>query len=155
VDEPFIGFITAVKLTNAVVVEGFHAGVEALCVATVGVANATRPGETVAGGYVPGTINLVVVIDAAVAANALNEALAIAVEAKALAVYEGGVRTRDGRPATGTSTDAIAVACTGKGPMHQYAGSVTAAGFAIANVVREAVASGLGPAMKRAEEAAQ
>lgn len=153
VEDPFIGFITAVKLTNAVVARGIHAGIEAICIATVGVTNASRPGEALAEHFVPGTINLVVAVDAALSPGALNEALAIAVEAKALAVYEGGVRTANGAPATGTSTDAIAVACTGRGERQRYAGAVTPAGFAVATVVREAVGRGLGPALRRAREA--
>lgn len=152
-EEPFVGFVTAVKLTNAVVACEEAAGVRVLCVATVGVANASRPGEELAGLFLPGTINLVIVVDADLTAAALQEALAIAVEAKAITVYEGGATTLTGLPATGTSTDAIAVACTGRGDAHRYAGSVTPVGYAVARAVRSAVGEGLPAALQRMEEA--
>lgn len=150
IDVPFVGFLTAVKLTNAVVSRAALGDLRATVVATVGVANATRPGEYAAeAAPLPGTINLIVLVDGNLTAGALTEALATAAEAKALTVYEGGVRTPSGGAATGTSTDAYAVACTGRGPLLPYAGSVAPAGYVVGRAVREAVAAGLGPALAR------
>lgn len=143
-----IGFLTAVDLTRAVVVTRHDTARAVMAVATVGVSNATRPGERSVPDRRTGTINLVVVIDADLSPNALNEALTTAVEAKALAVYESGTRTADGLPATGTSTDAYAVACTGRGCRDQYAGAVTPIGFLVGRTVRDAVAQGLERAVR-------
>lgn len=138
-----IGFLTTVDLTQAVVVTRHDTERAVMAVATVGVSNAARPGERSVADRRPGTINLVVVIDADLSPNALNEALTTAVEAKALAVYESGTRTADRLPATGTSTDAYAVACTGRGCRDQYAGAVTPIGFLVGRAVRDVVAQGL------------
>ena len=147
-DAHFIGFLTAVKLTGAVARGASDGERTVLAVATVGVSNASRPGEEVAA-HAPGTINLVVIIDADLPANALHEALTTAAEAKALSVYESGTLTRGGLPATGTSTDAYAVACTGRGPHDRYAGAVSPVGYLVGRAVRDAVGAGLVPALER------
>lgn len=144
----FVGFLTAVYLENAVRVTRSDEAHTVTVIATVGISNASRPGEELAA-YTPGTINLVVLIDGDLPPNALHEALALTAEAKALSVYESGVRTMAGMPATGTSTDAYAVACTGNGPYQRYAGSVSRIGFLVGRAVRDAVAEGLGPALER------
>ncbi|MFN0145078.1 MAG: adenosylcobinamide amidohydrolase [Dehalococcoidia bacterium] len=148
--EPFVGFVTAVKLTNATVVSRTAESLTVTVVATVGVTNAARPGEQLAASFVPGTINLVVVVDGDLSPGALHEALTTAAEAKALAVLEGGVRTASGLPATGTSTDAYAIACTGEGRRERYAGTVSLAGYLVGQAVREAVGRGLPAAVERA-----
>lgn len=147
--EPFVGFLTAVKLTN-VVCHLEHDGARKVAViTTVGVRNASRPGEEVANSVFPGTINTIVLIDADLSLGALTEALSTTVEAKALAVYERGVRTKSGLPATGTSTDAYAVACTGQGTTDRYAGSVSPLGYLVGRTVRSAVEQGLDSALAR------
>lgn len=151
---PLAGFLTAVKLTRAVVALEADEDCRVTVVATVGVTNASRPGEERVGAYTPGTINTIVVIDGDLSPNALNEALTTTAEAKALAVYEAGVLTAGGRVATGTSTDAYAVACTGAGMHHRYAGSVAPVGYLTGKAVRRAITEGLGPAMERMAKAA-
>lgn len=150
----FAGFLTAVKLTRAVVTLEADEDCRVTVVATVGVTNASRPGEERVAAYSPGTINTIVVIDGDLSPNALNEALTTTAEAKALAVYEAGVLTAAGRVATGTSTDAYAVACTGDGRRHRYAGSVAPVGYLVGKAVRRAITEGLGPAMDRMAKAA-
>jgi adenosylcobinamide amidohydrolase len=148
--ESYIGFVTAVKLTNAVVVERADDARRVLVVATVGVTNASRPGEERFELVQPGTINLIVVVEAELPPNALAEALTTTAEAKALTVLEAGVRTKSGLAATGTSTDAYAIACTGGGSREQYAGSVSPIGYLIGRAVRDAVGAGLRDAATRA-----
>jgi adenosylcobinamide amidohydrolase len=55
----------------------------------------------------------------------------------ALAAWD--VRTPQGEPATGTSTDAVVVACTGRGEQLRYAGPATPAGWLAARAVRTAM----------------
>jgi iron complex transport system ATP-binding protein len=151
IDEPFVGFMTAVHLTNAEVGVEQDGAITVVAVSTVGVTNATRPGEELATSVAAGTINTIVVIDAALPRGALHEALALTAEAKSLAVYEGGTHTRAGLPATGTSTDAYAVACTGRGVEERYAGPVTPVGYLVGKAVRSAVGRGLVGALRRAQ----
>ena len=151
IDGPMVGFMTAVHLQGARVSVERAGAIAVLALATVGVTNASRPGEEVVEGYAPGTINTVVVIDARLSRGALHEALALTAEAKALAIYEGGARTRAGLPATGTSTDAYAVACTGAGAELPYAGPVTEVGFLVGRAVRSVVGEGLLAALRRTQ----
>jgi adenosylcobinamide hydrolase len=118
-------------------------------VATAGVrhamaAAATRPRPVAApedaqDGTRPGTINLLVVLDVALAAAGLVNALTTAVEAKAQALAAARIpaRNADGF-ATGTATDAICIACPpGRGSM--FAGPATRAGGDAGRAVYEAV----------------
>ncbi|KIL40528.1 hypothetical protein SD70_13310, partial [Gordoniibacillus kamchatkensis] len=41
--------------------------------------------------------------------------------------------------ATGTTTDAVLVAATGRGPLHRYAGTATEVGYLIGRTVYDAV----------------
>jgi len=50
-----------------------------------------------------------------------------------------GVRASDGEPATGTSTDAIVIAATGRGESLPYAGPATPLGWLITRAVRKAM----------------
>ena len=45
----------------------------------------------------------------------------------------------EGAPASGTSTDAVVVACTGRGEAQSYAGPATVMGWLIARTVRRAI----------------
>ena len=66
-------------------------------------ADGTSAGTVVS--VTPGTINLVTLIDADLSPGALVRASTMVTEAKALALAEAGVLTRNGSVATGTSTD--------------------------------------------------
>lgn len=143
VDRPYAAMLTAVPMDRAVVVAERDEWRRVLVIATVGVGNATRPGEERWPGYRPGTINLMVVVDANLSPTALHECLTVATEAKALTIYEAGVVTRTGAPATGTSTDAVIVAATQRGATERYAGTVMPIGYLLGRAVRTAVARGL------------
>ena len=56
---------------------------------------------------------------------------------------EKNILTPEGEPATGTSTDTVTIACTGKGPLQSYAGSVTTLGWLIARAVRQSLQESL------------
>lgn len=142
--KPYAGFITSVDLRNAITRFETDGTRSVLGVGTVGVLNAARPGESSYEDQQPaGTINLLIAVDADLAPGAHNEAIAIATEAKVLSLIEAGVKTPDGGVATGTSTDATGIACTGRGSREQYAGLVAPVGYLIGRVVREIVGEGL------------
>jgi adenosylcobinamide hydrolase len=90
-----------------------------------------------------GTINVLVVVDAALCDAALAAALQTATEAKAQALADAGIRAanHDG-PATGTATDSICVAAL-PGAREPFAGPVTPVGAAIASTVHATVLAGV------------
>jgi adenosylcobinamide amidohydrolase len=85
-----------------------------------------------------GTVNVLVVVPAALSDAALVNAVVTATEAKAQALAEAGLR------ATGTSSDAVCVACPepGEGEPEPYGGPRSLWGARIARGVHAAVAKG-------------
>ena len=113
-------------------------------VATVGlglpIAAAGR--REVAGASRPGTINLLVVTDAALTDAGLVGALQTAVEAKAQALADARIAACNHTGlATGTASDAVAVACV-PGAWIDFAGPATPAGSELARAVHRAVYEG-------------
>ena len=87
----------------------------------------------------PGTINVILLVDAALTSAAMVNAVITATEAKTMTLAEWDVRTPDGDPASGTSTDTVVVACTGRGEELRYAGPATVVGWLAARAVRAAM----------------
>lgn len=153
---PTVGLMTAVPMDRAAALsaEGLHVLV------TAGVTNAERagvtppwrgPAEAAAGGLLPGplppgpgTINIIAVLERQVPPAALCGALITMTEAKVRALSDLGIRTPDqGLPATGTTSDAAAVAATGTGPACPFLGPGTVDGYRLAQLVYRAVAASL------------
>ncbi|WCB93026.1 hypothetical protein DSM104299_01728 [Baekduia alba] len=88
------------------------------------------------------TINMLVLVEAALTDAALVYAVQTATEAKAQALSDAGIvaRNHDG-PATGTATDSICVAAR-PGATEPFAGPMAPAGTAIARCVHTAVMAG-------------
>ena len=70
-------------------------------------------------------------------------AATLATEAKAMALFEAGVKTEGGSIATGTSMDTIVVASTARGPFMRYAGTSTLVGHLIGQAVYDATVAGI------------
>ena len=139
-----VGLLTSADLAGCVDVERRIDGVAVRTVATVGLDNARRAGDPWDVGPPAGTINVLVRTSLPLADAALIEMLAIAVEARAMAVLEGGVASRrSGRPATGTGTDCTVVAAPCGEPVTAYAGKHTALGHLVGATVAEAVGRGV------------
>ena len=84
-----------------------------------------------------GTINLLVVVPAPLSDAALVNAVVTATEAKVQALVEAGV------PGTGTSSDAVCVACpVSSGALEAYGGPRSPWGARLARAVHAAVAEG-------------
>ncbi len=136
---PVVGMLTAAPV--ALYRVGTHGC--ACAVATVGARHAlaaagTRPRR------VPrvGTINLLVVVDEPLTDAALVGAVQTAVEAKAQALTDAGVRAANANGfATGTATDCICIACP-PGASVAFAGPATRVGGDIARAVHETVLTG-------------
>ena len=90
-----------------------------------------------------GTINMILLIDACLTPAAMVHAVITATEVKTQVLMARSVRTLEGYAATGTSTDAMAVASTGRGTPLAYAGPVTLVGWLIGRCVRTALEEAL------------
>src|SRR5574337_814243 len=119
-DRPFVGFMTAAPVASPHMALETHDHLHVLAVATVGLGNLSAAGLSPLAPRPPGTINLLLFIDAQLSRSAMVGAVITATEAKAAALSTRGLRTSEGWPASGTSTDAIVIASTGRGPRLDY-----------------------------------
>ena len=140
-----IGLLTARDVRRHEVESATCAGVEATCVATVGLGNLLAVGDPIAPAASPvGTINLVCRVSVGLTEEALLEASAIAAEARTAAVLAAHLPSPlSGRPATGTGTDCIVLAAPPATRPERYAGKHTACGAAIGAATFGAVARGV------------
>ena len=150
-----LGLLTAVDHRDLQVSSLSESGVTVTTLATVGVDHGSSPRDKDVGGHgepatpeaaplvQPGTINLVILVDADLSAGALVRASTLATEAKTLAMVEAGLRTRQGHIATGTATDATVVGHSGRGRQFKYAGSATMVGWLVGQAVYSSVNRGL------------
>ena len=143
VTEAFVGLMTAVSLQKARTVTLRTATLTVAAVVTAGISNATAPGLSPPAILEAGTINMILLIDACLTPAAMVHALITATEVKTQVLMAHGVRTPEGDAATGTSTDALAVACTDSGMLLLYAGPVTLVGWMIGRCVRAALEEAL------------
>jgi adenosylcobinamide amidohydrolase len=145
--EPGVALLTSRSVASYSEARVARAGLAGRCVATVGMSNALRAGDPPGEGPKAGTINLLAYVDVPLSDAALLEALAIATEARCAAVLDSGVSSRQtGRPATGTGTDCVVVACPrarAGAPAESYAGKHTAAGSVLGAAVEQAIADGV------------
>jgi iron complex transport system ATP-binding protein len=115
----------------------------ATAIVTAGVSNAAACGEPV-GSDALGTINTVVLVEAWMTDSCLIEAVKTATEAKCRALAHLDVRSvYSGELATGTTTDAVAIAELGGERRLRYCGSGTKLGELIGRAVFEAVVQAL------------
>ncbi len=123
-----VGFLTAVDVRTAV---------RRKCrshwlLVTAGVGNPSRVG----------TINILLAVAGNPSPAAQVELVKMVTEAKVAALYDLDIRAGSG-PATGTSTDGVAIAATGEGLRYEYAGPATAIGRKVGRDVRQAVRDAL------------
>lgn len=144
-----VGLMTAAKVTHASVMEEQGDGFSLLCVTTAGTGNAARAGlpRQVFSAYEtlkPGTINTIIVLDGKLAEAAVWNAVITATEAKCAALDDLRVIDKEtDRVATGTTTDAVAIAIVDSGryeAVHRYAGTATTLGAAMGRLVYGTVA---------------
>lgn len=141
--EPFVGLMTAAWTHEAATVSEEADGVTVAVVATVGLGVPVAAGLSPPAPWRPSTINIVVVLDATLEPSAAVNGVLTATEAKVGALADARIVTPDGVPATGTLTDAVVVAWTGRGPVLTYLGPGAVGGWLLARAVRRAVGRGL------------
>jgi adenosylcobinamide amidohydrolase len=141
--EPFVGLMTAARTEDAATASEGDGAVTVTAVVTVGLGRPVAAGATSPAAWRPSTINTIVLIDGRLGPAAAVNGVITATEAKVAALADGKVVTPEGEPATGTVTDAVVVAWTDRGPLVEYLGPVSPAGWLVARAVRRAVAEGV------------
>lgn len=155
--EQTVGLMTAVDVKNAEVAfeQGTapnDSGLRVAAVVTAGTGNAWRAGAwpTYLGEtepsvlnpypFPPGTVNMIVLLDGTMTDAAVVNAAMTITEAKTAAFYDRSISCRaSGKMATGTTTDAVVIACTGRGPLLHYGGPGTEVGALLARAVTRAL----------------
>lgn len=156
VQEPVVGLMTAVPMTQLVTSRRKTRRWWVECFATVGVTNAVRAGEPAlladrSRDLDPGTINLIIVTNVCLSPSAMVGASQVVTESKTGILRDHGVPSWTGQPgATGTGTDAVVVACRrqGAGDRLMYSGTHTEIGAMIGQVVSECMRQGLARARR-------
>ena len=141
--DPFVGLMTAAWTDRASVAWEEADGIRAGVVATVGLSRPAAAGVCSPVAWRPSTINLIAVLDARLERGAAVNGVITVTEAKVGALVEAGVVTAEGVQATGTVTDAVVIAWTGRGPRAPYLGPGTVAGWCLARAARRAVLEGI------------
>jgi iron complex transport system ATP-binding protein len=112
-------------------------------VVTAGLSNPAAAGLSPPAVLGPGTINLILLVAADLSPAAMVNAAITATEAKTDVLRQYAVHTPEGHLATGTSTDSVVVAGTGRGTQLPYAGPATTVGWLIGRCVRQSLAAAL------------
>ncbi|WP_456475209.1 adenosylcobinamide amidohydrolase [Candidatus Pyrohabitans sp.] len=120
----YFGLLTSVSMDKLSVVEEG----DVVVFATAGVENHNRK---------IGTINIILVLEGDMPAGAMVNGVITATEAKSVALLESGLNF------TGTSTDAVIVAKTGRGRYYEYSGPASELGSRVWKAVGEAVKNSL------------
>ncbi len=147
--EPFVGMtevtlvMTAARTQDARVAVETHAEVTVVAVVTAGLSNPTAAGVSPPAEWRPGTINTILLIDAALTPAAMINAIITATEAKTLVLVEADIRAPHGGLASGTSTDSMVIATTERGTRFEYAGPISPVGARIGRAVRRAMQDAL------------
>ncbi|MCL6477464.1 MAG: adenosylcobinamide amidohydrolase [Peptococcaceae bacterium] len=141
-----LGMMTAVCIKQTVLNQERHKNLVVAALCTAGLGNpgaAGLPAGDAPDRHRPGTINIILLIDGNLTDAAMVNAVMTATEAKTRALFKAGIRLPGGEPVTGTTSDAIVVACTGRGDSLRYAGTATDLGYMIGKTVYGAVLQGI------------
>lgn len=139
-NEGFVGMVTYANVADFALVSKTDGDIAVSVVATAGCTHSESAGEKIAVQKIEGTINIIVVIDGNPVESCLVSTLITATEAKTAALRELDLRSRySGNEATGTITDAMVVAETGKGAPILYGGPASKLGQLVGYCTRKAV----------------
>lgn len=143
VPTPWVGLLTGALTERAAVGEESAAGLAAMAVVTVGLSNPVAAGHSPIATWTASTINTIVVVDADPEPAALVNAVITATEVKGLALRGAGLVVEDGVAVSGTSTDAVVIAATGRGVRARFGGPASEMGWVVARAVRAALDRGI------------
>lgn len=138
-----VGLITAVDTRNSAIISEKDGKLKVSALVTAGLSWPVAAGDKNIpdlSSSSPGTINIILIVDGNLTEGCMANCILTATEAKAVALRRLDIRSHlSNVVATGTTTDAIAVACSGRGEEIHYAGSATELGLMISEVVTRAV----------------
>ncbi|MCW4005155.1 MAG: adenosylcobinamide amidohydrolase [Candidatus Bathyarchaeota archaeon] len=139
-NDAFMGMITFAMVKDFVVASKTSGDLGVSVIATAGCTHAESSGETITFQETTGTINIMVIIDGNPVDSGLVGTIITATEAKTAALQELDLRSRySGQTATGTVTDAMVVAKTGRGERLDYGGPASDLGQLVGCCTRKAV----------------
>jgi iron complex transport system ATP-binding protein len=139
VPAPWVGLLTGALTERATVGHEATEGYRATAVTTVGLSNPVAAGHSPIAVCPHSTINTVVVVHADPEPAAMVNAVITATEVKGLVLRAAGIVMPDGAAVSGTSTDAVVIAATGRGPAARFSGPASPLGWVVARAVRAAL----------------
>lgn len=135
-----IGLLTAVEMKDAVIINDKVNNIDYTIVLTAGLTNTCAPNvedldkiEEI--NNIPGTINIILIINGRLTEHAIVNLFIIMTEAKTLLLNKLDVRTSNGSLATGTSTDTIVVGFSNQGQLVEWSGYATEFGQSVGRSV--------------------
>ena len=144
VTEDYLAMVTAAKIKNYSLVTKKADGFSVSIAATAGCQHGESSGEEMDVREITGTINIIVFIDGDPTDSCMVAALITATEAKSAALRDFDVRSRyTGDSATGSVTDSVTVASTGKGKNLILGGPASKLGKLVGSCTRQAVSEAL------------
>lgn len=145
-----VGMMTSASMDSFRLVSRSSQGVEISAMVTAGISNARCAGDRAdwrsfqTDAHPAGTINIIILTNATMSHAAMVESVMLATEAKTVAMRKLGVKSPvSGAIATGTGTDAIAVANGFGSGTIRYCGKHVIFGEMLASVVIEAITESL------------
>ncbi len=140
----YLAMVTAANVHNFSLVSKQNEECTVYVAATAGCSHGESSGETIKVEEIIGTINIIVMIDGAPVQSCLAAAMITATEAKSAALHDFDVRSRyTGDLATGSITDSVTVATTGKGIPIVLGGPASTLGQLVGACTRQAVTEAL------------
>ncbi|MEM3383009.1 MAG: bifunctional adenosylcobinamide hydrolase/alpha-ribazole phosphatase CbiS [Nitrososphaerales archaeon] len=134
-----VGFMTAVEINNVAIKTEEAKDLTVSALVTAGLSFPATAGDNATQINKASTINVILLIDGNLTEGCMVNCIQTATEAKTVALRELDIRSRfSNNVATGSTTDAIAVVCTGTGKPIVFAGTGTEIGMMIGKVVKEA-----------------
>jgi adenosylcobinamide hydrolase len=147
---PYVGLCTSAWTQHAEVACEEADDLRVLALVSVGLGNPIAAGTSVvAQAHAPSTINTIVVVDALPSPAALVNLVITVTEVKTAALREARLRCANGWLASGTSTDAVVIAATGRGRRVEFGGPISSLGALVAHATHRALGDGIRAWMAR------
>jgi adenosylcobinamide hydrolase len=143
-NKDYLAMVTAANVHNFSLVTQETDEFKVTVAATAGCSHGESSGEHITVEEITGTINIIVLIYGAPIQSCMVAALITATEAKSAALHDFDVRSRyTGDLATGSITDSVTVATTGKGVPIVLGGPASNLGQVVGHCARQAVTDAL------------
>ena len=142
--QDYLAMVTAANVHNYSLRSQKNDNFNVHVAATAGCQHGESSGETLDVHEIAGTINVIVLIDGNPTESCMVASIITATEAKSAALHDLDVRSRyTGDSATGSITDSVTVASTGRGKSISLGGPASKLGKLVGSCVRQAVGDAL------------